>query len=296
MEFLASDELRGRGSATRDEHIAVLFAATRLQAFGLQPGGDAGTFIQKIALPRPLPVRVSRRVNGLEDSDRSETWNAVAILRGSDPTAGAILLTAHIDHLGIARDPAARDRIYNGADDDASGTTAVLALAHALSQGPRLRRTVVFALFGSEEIGGYGNAGFIEHPPVPLNSIVANLEFEMIGRRDPAAGVTDRLWLTGYERSNLGAMLAKHGAPLTGDPHPAEHFFQRSDNIALARRGIVAQTVSSFALHRDYHEPSDEISTIDFLHLQYAISSMLEPIRWLADTDWKPDWNPGGRP
>lgn len=296
MGFLASDELRGRGSATRDEHVAVLFAATQFQAFGLTPGGDRGTYIQTVSLPHPLPNRVTERVNGFEATDRSETWNAVAILRGTDPAAGVILLTAHIDHLGVALDPAAHDRIYNGADDDASGTTAVLVLAHALSRGPRPRRTVVFALFGSEEIGRYGSTGFLEHPPVPLQSLVANLEFEMIGRPDPAEGAVDRLWLTGYERSNLAAALAKHGAPINKDPHPAEHFFQRSDNIALARRGIVAHTVSSFGLHGDYHQPSDELSAIDFHHLQYAITSMLEPIRWLANTDWRPEWNPGGRP
>ena len=83
---------------------------------------------------------------------------------------------------------------------------------------------------------------------------------------------------------------------MVADPHPSERFFQRSDNIALARRGVVAQTVSSFGLHKDYHQPSDELSTIDFNHLDQAVASMIEPIRWLANTDWRPSWNPGGRP
>jgi Zn-dependent M28 family amino/carboxypeptidase len=130
---------------------------------------------------------------------------------------------------------------------------------------------------------------------VPLRSIVANLEFEMIGRSDPAVG-ENSLWLTGYDRSNLGPELARHGAPLVADPHPAERFFQRSDNMALAGTGIVAQTVSSFGLHKDYHHPSDELSTIDFIHLDHAVASMIEPIRWLANTDWRPAWNPGGQP
>jgi hypothetical protein len=101
---------------------------------------------------------------------------------------------------------------------------------------------------------------------------------------------------TGFDRSNIGPELAKHGAPLVADPHPQERFFQRSDNIALARVGIVAQTVSSFGLHKDYHQPSDELSKIDFDHLEHAITSMVAPIRWLCDTDWRPSWNPGGRP
>ncbi len=95
------------------------------------------------------------------------------------------------------------------------------------------KRTVLFVLFGSEETGGQGNGYFLQHPPVPLKNIVANLEFEMIGRPD-AAVKPDELWLTGFERSNLGPELAKHGAKLVADPHPQQHFFQRSDNYALA--------------------------------------------------------------
>ena len=130
---------------------------------------------------------------------------------------------------------------------------------------------------------------------MPLTNIVANLEFEMIGRPDPAIPAGD-LWLSGYNRSNLGSELAKHGAPLVKDPHTGEHFFERSDNIALARKGIVAHTVSSFGLHKDYHHPSDELSTINFSHMTNAIASMVNPICWLANSTWKPQWNPGGRP
>ncbi len=117
----------------------------------------------------------------------------------------------------------------------------------------------------------------------------------MIGRPD-AAVPAGTLWLTGYERSNLGPELARHGAHIVQDPHPKENFFQRSDNIALARQGIIAQTVSSFGLHKDYHQVSDEIKTIDFTHMTAAIASMEGPVRWLADTNWKPAWNPGGKP
>ncbi len=216
----------------------------------------------------------------------------MGILRGSDPVAGkdAILLTAHLDHLGIG--PAKNgDRIYNGADDDASGTTAVIELARVFAGAARPARTLLFVLFGSEEIGGYGNRYFLDHPPVPLDRIVANLEFEMIGRRDPALP-RDGLWLTGFERSDLGPELVRHGAALVADPHPEQNFFQRSDNYSLARRGIIAQTVSSFGLHADYHQPSDEISRIDFPHMTRAIGSMVEPIEWLAQTAWKPQWLP----
>jgi hypothetical protein len=300
MAFLTDDDLHGRGSATRDEHIAALFCASQLQALGLEPGAPGGSFVQKTTLPDPMPERMQKRTSTFEDTPRKETWNAIAILRGSDPKLKdeVILLTAHLDHLGVARvDPAKPDAdlIYNGADDDASGTTAVLALAHLLATGPRPKRTVVFALFGSEERGGFGAKAFLANPPTPIAGIVANLEFEMIGRPDPAVPA-GTLWLTGYERSNLGPELAKHGAHLVLDPHPKEKFFQRSDNIALARQGVIAHTVSSFGLHTDYHHPSDEFKTIDFAHMTNAIASMEGPIRWLVDSNWKPAWNPGGRP
>ena len=294
MAFLADDALHGRGSATRDEHIAALFAQARFASLGLAPGGDNGTFVQKIALPSPLPPNIRQRLSQFEDTPRTDTWNAIAILRGTDP-GEAILLSAHLDHLGIGPANAAGDTIYNGADDDASGTAAVLALAQALAAGPRPRRSIIFALFGSEELGGLGNAGFLAHPPVPLASIVTNLEFEMIGRPDPAVP-NDSLWLTGFDRSNLGPELTRHGARIGADPHPQENFFRRSDNYSLARQGIVAHSVSSYGLHKDYHQPSDELSKIDFDHLDNAIASMVEPIRWLAGTTWRPSWNPGGKP
>ena len=294
MDFLADDELHGRGSATRDEHIAALFVAAQLQALGLEPGGDNGTFLQKTPLPNPLPQHLQQRLSKFEDTPRKETWNAVAILRGSTAPNEVVLLTAHLDHLGMG--PAVKgDSNYNGADDDASGTTAVLALARILASSPRPRRTIVFALFGSEELGGFGNAAFLKDPPVPLPSIVANLEFEMIGRPDPLVP-EGTLWLTGFDRSDLGPELAKHGARLVNDPHPDQKFFQRSDNYALAKQGIIAHTVSSFGLHPDYHQPSDELTKIDFAHMDQAIESMQSPILWLANTDWRPKWNPNGKP
>jgi len=223
------------------------------------------------------------------------TWNAVARLSGSDSREknDIILLTAHLDHLGT-RDTGP-DRIYNGADDDASGSIAVLTLAEALSRGPKLKRTVVFAWFGSEEAGGYGASYFVQKPVVPLDKIVANLEFEMIGRPD-AVIAPHTLWLTGWDRTNLGPQLAAHGARLVADPHPAEKFFTRSDNFTLALRGVVAQTVSSFGLHADYHQVTDDLARIDFGHMTESIQSLVAPIRWLADSDFKPDWVPGGRP
>lgn len=289
MQTLASDAMRGRGSATPDEEHAAQFAAGLFHSLGLVPGGDGQAFLQRVPLPDPLPPNAAQRLKNFEAVPRTETWNVVGLLpaSGGKTQGEAILLSAHLDHLGVG--PAVDgDAIYNGADDDASGATAVLELARAL-KGRRLKRTVIFALFGSEEIGGFGDRYFMEHPPVPLGRIVANLEFEMIGRPDPLLP-PGRCWLTGYERSDLGPELVRHGARLAADPRPQQNFFRRSDNYALARNGVVAHTVSSFGLHSDYHRPSDDLSNIDFHHLAGVIAGMIEPIQWLANTDWKPQW------
>ena len=228
--------------------------------------------------------------------EKSYTWNAVGRISGSDPalSKSAILLSAHLDHLGIGK-PVNGDSIYNGADDDASGTVAVLELARVLASAPKPKRTVLFALFGSEEQGGLGVAWFEQHPPLPCDEIAANLEFEMIGRPDPKYP-PHSLWLSGWERSNLGPMLAAHGAKLVPDARPEEHFFQRSDNYVLAKKGVVAQTASSFGLHADYHQPSDELEHIDFKHMDIVIGWLIAPLEWLVNSDFRPRWNPGERP
>lgn len=231
---------------------------------------------------------------------RARTWNAVGRLRGSQPgpASDVILLSAHLDHLGAQPPPEgnpAADVIFNGADDDASGVVAVLELATLLAEGPRPKRTVVFAFFGSEEAGGFGSRYFTDRPVVPLSDIVANLQIEMIGRPDPEVPY-GTLWLTGYERSTLGPSLVEHGARLVQDPRPAQRFFERSDNIRFARRGVVAHTVSSFGLHQQYHQPSDEYRFIDIAHMRRAIASLIEPVRGLADSAGRPSWNEGLQP
>jgi Zn-dependent M28 family amino/carboxypeptidase len=287
MEFLASDALQGRGSGSHDELLAATYLASQLRQIGIEPAGDNGGYLQN----------VSGQFNFYREGKKQwNTRNVIGVLRGSDAKLKdeVILLTAHLDHLGM-REHDNGDNIFNGADDDASGCVAVLQLARALALKPAPRRTVLFVFFGSEETGGQGNQYFLEHPPVPLKNIAANLEFEMIGRPDSAVK-PDELWLTGYERSNLGPELAKHGAKLVADPHPAQHFFQRSDNYALARQGVVAQTVSSFGLHADYHRPSDDVAHLDFAHMEQAIHSMVGPVEWLANSDFKPQWVEGKKP
>lgn len=263
-----------------------------------EPGGSTLVALNAPALEQLRRLKdateVALRVQPQPDVQPRATFNALGWLPGSDPAAGTILLTAHLDHLGVGR-PVNGDAIYNGANDDASGTTAVLELAHALAAGPRPRRNVLFVCYGSEEIGELGSTYFGEHPPVPLKSLVTNLEFEMIGNQDPKMprGI---LSLTGWGRSNLGPTLKQHGALLGPDPYPEEHFFERSDNYSLALRGIVAHTASGWGTVPTYHRPDDDLQHLNLPFMTEAIQSLVEPLRWLASSDFVPQWNKGGQP
>lgn len=221
------------------------------------------------------------------------TYNAIGYLPGSDAKAGTILLSAHLDHLGMLPRPG--DGIYNGANDDAAGTTAVLELAHALANGPPLKRSILFVCYGSEEAGELGSTYFGEHPPVPLKDLVANLEFEMIGNQDPKMpkGV---LLFTGWTRSNLGPALKTHGALVGPDPYPEQHYFERSDNYALALKGVVAHTAAGWGAPPTYHQPDDDLQHVDLPFMTMAIQSLVAPVRWLANSEFVPRWNEGGQP
>jgi Zn-dependent M28 family amino/carboxypeptidase len=187
------------------------------------------------------------------------------------------------------------DSIYNGADDDASGVVAALTIARAMARDARHRRSILFVAMTGEERGLLGARWYAANPVAPLASMVANLEIEMIGRPDSLAGGPGKAWLTGYERSTMGDMLAAAGIPLVADPRPNQSFFQRSDNYALALRGVVAHTLSSFNLHKDYHQPGDDAAKVDSVHLAGVIEAAVKAVRLLADGP-RPEWKPGGKP
>jgi Zn-dependent M28 family amino/carboxypeptidase len=282
LGFLASDAMQGRGSGTTYERIAAEYIGSQFRQFGLEAAGDtdnAGnkSFVQRVPL------------------QSGATWNAIGVLRGTDPANQTIMLSAHLDHLGVNEALVGDDTIFNGADDDASGCVAVLELARVLAAGKRPRRTIYFICFGSEERRGQGSRYFIDHSPVPLAKIIADLNFEMLGRPD-AKVAPDTLWLTGFEKSTLGPELARRGASLVADARPEQHFFQRSDNYALALQGVIAHTISSFGMHTDYHRPSDDLSKIDFPFMIRSLNSLVQPIQWLANSTFRPAWVPGQKP
>jgi hypothetical protein len=221
--------------------------------------------------------------------------NVVALLPGTTKKDEYVVVSAHYDHIGIGR-PIDGDAIHNGADDDASGTTAVLLLAGAMQRQPPPVRSVLFVCFAGEEKGLKGSAAFCDRPPVPLERIVANLNIEMIGRPEP--GNEGKAWITGAEYSDFAkiveAPLQRAGVLLV-DFRMATQLFAQSDNWSFVQKGIVAHSLSAGSLHADYHRPSDEVAKLDLPHMTRIIGALLPAVRELADRDAVPRWNEKGR-
>jgi hypothetical protein len=217
------------------------------------------------------------------------TYNVIGVRHGTSGNADrqVVLLSAHYDHLGVRNGVT-----FHGANDDASGTAAVMEFARILGKSPARRRTAYFTLFGCEEEGGLGAQYFLAHSPV--QGLVANLEFEMIGVDDPKH--PGFLMLTGWERTDLGPTLAAHGARIGPDPYPEQRFFQRSDNYQLALQGVIAQTVSAWPLPPTYPAATDDLAHVDLAFMDQVIGSLIEPVTWLLDSDFVPSWNPGQKP
>ena len=308
LTALADDSLEGRGTGTRGSAKAAAIIANEMRAAGLEPAGDSG-FFQRV----PVAMLARRMRDGsmgqglsllpsLADLDtlpaaqRRPAVNVVGMIRGTDPLLkdSIILVDAHYDHLGLGK-AVNGDSIFNGADDDASGTVAVIEIAKAMARGPAPKRTVIFAATTGEEVGLLGTRWYVAHPVVPLSRMTANLEIEMIGRPDSLAGGEGRAWLTGFDRSSMGKMFSDAGLPIGRDLRPEQGFFARSDNIAFANAGIPAHTLSTFNLHRDYHQVTDDVSRIDFPHVTAVIRAGAAATRLLADGP-APRWYPGGKP
>jgi hypothetical protein len=303
LTALAHDSMEGRRAGTAGAERAARFIADRMEEMGLTPAGDS-VYHQRIQLARVEQSGRQRLVvlpnaaalDTIPARDRLFDANVVGMIRGSDPALRdeAVVVGAHFDHIGIIT-PVNGDSIANGADDDASGVVAVLEIARALRSGPAPKRTVIFVAFAGEEMGGLGSRKYLAEPVIPLERTVAQFQIEMIGRPDSLAGGSGRTWLTGYERSTMGRMLAAAGIAIVQDPRPDQRFFMRSDNYAFARAGIPAHTLSSFNMHTDYHRVSDEVEHIDFEHMTAVIGEAIRAVRLLTDGP-RPEWLPGMQP
>jgi hypothetical protein len=212
-----------------------------------------------------------------QDIKESNLANVVGILPGTgNQKEEYVIFSGHYDHLGVRKPDSRGDSIYNGANDDASGTTAVILLARYFSRLHQNNRTLVFVAFTAEEIGEYGSQYFSgQFDP---EKVVAMFNIEMIG--SPSKWGENSAFITGYERTDMGKILEKN---LTGsefhfypDPYPGQQLFYRSDNASLARKGVPAHTISTTQIDIDktYHTPEDEVSTLDLKNMADIIRAI----------------------
>ncbi len=298
---LAADSMEGRMTASPGGARAARYIAAQMQAAGLTPAGDSGYF-QRVPVSfatgtTPRALESFDAWNALPAAQRGMGLNVIGIVQGEIDSA--VVVDAHYDHLGTVGHGPCRargaDSICNGADDDASGTVAVIELARTMAAAPKPHRTIVFVATTGEEVGLIGTRWYIGHPAVPLAKMTANLEIEMIDRPDSLAGGAGHAWLTGYERSSMGAMFAVAGLPVMIDERPCQQFFERSDNIAFARAGIPAHTLSTFDLHADYHRADDEAPLADIPHMTTVIRAAAAAVDILANGP-SPEWYDGKKP
>ena len=248
---------------------------------------------------RPLEVRDLRQNATItlarETLQEDHAPNVVAILEGSDPALRHeyIVYSAHMDHVGVGR-PVNGDSIYNGADDDASGTAGIMEVAEAFAAlNTRPRRSLIFLAVSGEEHGLWGSDFFAANPPVPIDQIVANLNADMIGRNWP-----DTIVVIGKEHSDLGRTLNRVNAAhpelnmtAIDDLWPEENFYFRSDHFNFARRGVPVLFFFN-GTHDDYHRPSDEVGLIDEEKESRIVKLLFYLGLEVANAADRPVWNP----
>jgi hypothetical protein len=203
--------------------------------------------------------------------------NVVGVIPGKSKKAEMVIFSGHYDHLGVTSKPVAGDSIYNGANDDAAGTTAVMLLANYFAKQKNNERTLVFVAFTAEETGGFGSQYFSTHN-MDADKIVAMFNIEMIGTESKWG--KNSAFITGYEKSDFGKILQKNldgsSFRFEPDPYPKENLFYRSDNATLAALGVPAHTISTSKMdsEKNYHKLSDEVSTLDIDNMTEIIKSI----------------------
>lgn len=208
-------------------------------------------------------------------SNAKKLANVTAMIPGKKKPNEIVIFSGHYDHLGIGK-AVKSDSIYNGANDDAAGTTAVIMLAKYFMQQKAPNRTLIFTAFTAEEVGGFGSQYFSQQ--FNPEQIIAMFNIEMIGTESKWG--KNSAYITGYEKTNMGQILAKNlkGTDFTfyPDPYPTEQLFYRSDNATLARLGVPAHTISTSKMDNEpnYHQLSDEIGTLDMNNMAKIIKAI----------------------
>lgn len=268
---LAADSMQGRMTYTPGIEKASLFIEEEFRKAGLEPLPGQTDFRQRF-------ITSNRKVLPPDSAETVEEpkflHNVAGMIKGSGKPDEYVIFSAHYDHIGI-REAVEEDSIANGADDDASGVTAVILLADYFKQHPPVR-SVIFVTFTAEEIGGFGSRYFSRQ--LDPAQIVAMFNIEMIGKESKFG--RNSAFITGFERSDFGKILQ---ANLEGssfqfhpDPYPEQRLFYRSDNATLARLGVPAHTISTTQIDKDklYHSVNDEVESLDMKNIADIIEAI----------------------
>ena len=226
-------------------------------------------FVLLDAAPKKFTIEAKQEIS------EQALSNVVGVLPGKSKKDEYVIFSGHYDHLGIGK-PANGDSIYNGANDDAAGTTAVIMLAKYFKALGNNERTIVFAAFTAEEVGGYGSQYFSrQFDPA---KVVAMFNIEMIGTESKWG--KNSAYITGYEKTDMGQILQKNlegtGFTFYPDPYATQNLFYRSDNATLARLGVPAHTISTSKMDSEpnYHKVSDQVETLDMDNMTMVIKSI----------------------
>ncbi len=261
-----------------------------------------GTRVKTVTVNIPAP-----------QEQRFTAKNVIGILRGSDPELKdtAVLLTAHYDHIGtratadgMAMDkpkPKENDQIYNGANDDGSGTVSVIEIAGALARlNPHPKRSLVFMTFFGEERGELGSQYYGKHPVFPVAKTVADVNLEQVGRTDELekgkiVRQVNTASLTGFDYSDVTKYLEQAGrevgVKVYKDDEASDAYFTRSDNESLARQGVPAHSLSVAFDYPDYHGLGDEWQKIDYENMARVDRMVALGLVDIADSEKQPEWN-----
>ncbi|WP_339661694.1 M28 family peptidase [uncultured Polaribacter sp.] len=260
---LAADDMEGRKTGTPGIEKAAKYIENEFKRIGLTTFKGLETYRQTFNF---MPRRGKEEITGV---------NLIGVLEGKSKKDEIVIISAHYDHLGIVAKEGELDSIYNGANDDASGVTGVLALAEYFKKVGN-ERTIVFAAFTGEEMGLIGSTEFGKD--IDASKFVAGINLEMIGKV-PSFG-PNTAWLTGFERSDFGKIIQKNlvgtGYQLYPDPYTNFNLFFRSDNASLARLGVPSHTFSTTPIDvdKDYHKASDEAETLNMTVITQTIQAV----------------------
>lgn len=266
------------------EQFVTLHDSRAVKFFdAMMMGETKGALTLKLAAPTAQPVKLR---------------NVVGLLRGSDPVLkdSYVIVSAHYDHVG-ARPELGGDYIFNGANDDGSGTVSVIELAAALATlKQRPKRSIVFICWFGEERGLLGSRYYGKHPIFPLAQTVAMINLEQVGRTDSGEGPqVNSASLTGFDFTDLGPIFKtageKTGINVYKHERNSDAFFGRSDNQALADAGVPAHTLCVAFTYPDYHAPGDHWEKIDYANMARVNRMIALALITIAEAPEAPKWN-----